>query len=451
MAWQHSSVRALGVEDPVAWVTEAARALVYEAIEGGAEPPFDPMALAELRHIPVLPSQDVLDAALVPRHGGGVAILFNPNRPASRVRYSIAHELGHALFPDHAKAARHRLAAGHAGEDRELEVLCNLAAAEILMPVGSFPELRDADLTIDAALDLRAKYDVSTEAVLLRIGRLATSPVSVFAASPRGETAQDRYQVDYVMSNGMSRPTRRGDLLPPDSVVSECTAIGFTARGIESWSQRKRLSVECVGIPPYPGSRLPRVAGLLREVGSRVRQLPHVQYLVGNALEPRGKGNHLIGQVVNDKTANWGGGGFAVAVRRQWPEVQAQFKAWAADRTNLRLGAVHIAEVSSDLAVVSMIAQHGYGPSPRPRIRYAALEIGLEALFADAHERHASVHVPRLGAGEAGGSWSLIEELLNEKLVRRGIEVTVYDLQGTDRRPSTPFELQLALELGGSR
>jgi hypothetical protein len=274
-AWRHPSVVALGVRDPIAWITEAARALVYEAIEQGAQPPFDPAALASMRHIPVQPSQDELDAALVPR-AGGVSILFNPNRPAARIRYSIAHELGHTLFPDHATTARHRLAAGHAAEDSELELLCNIAAAEILMPVGSFPELREVQLNIDAALELRAIYDVSTEAVLLRIGRLAATPVAVFAASPKGPTEADGYRVDYVMANGLRPPASRGASLPKDSVVAQCTAVGYTARGREAWPGGRMLHVECVGIPPYPGNHLPRVAGIVRDPSRTARPMSQV-------------------------------------------------------------------------------------------------------------------------------------------------------------------------------
>jgi hypothetical protein len=36
--------------------------------------------------------------------------------------------------------------------------------------------------------------------------------------------------------------------------------------------------------------------------------------------------------------------------------------------------------------------------------------------------------MPRIGSGQAGGSWWIIEELINDTLVNRGICVTVYDL-----------------------
>ncbi len=42
-------------------------------------------------------------------------------------------------------------------------------------------------------------------------------------------------------------------------------------------------------------------------------------------------------------------------------------------------------------------------------------------------ELGASVHMPRIGCGLAGGRWPRVEPLIVERLVRRGIEVTVYD------------------------
>ena len=84
-----------------------------------------------------------------------------------------------------------------------------------------------------------------------------------------------------------------------------------------------------------------------------------------------------------------------------------------------------------------MIAQQGYGGSTSPRIRYSALDSALEQLAAIALEKGASVHMPRIGTGQARGSWELIQELIDERLVRRGIPVTVYTLP-----ESVPVELQ---------
>ena len=75
-----------------------------------------------------------------------------------------------------------------------------------------------------------------------------------------------------------------------------------------------------------------------------------------------------------------------------------------------------------------MIAQRGYGPSVKPRIRYAALKDCLEKLKGVALSRGASVHMPRIGTVYAGGNWSYILELIDEILVKNNIDVTIYAL-----------------------
>jgi hypothetical protein len=50
-------------------------------------------------------------------------------------------------------------------------------------------------------------------------------------------------------------------------------------------------------------------------------------------------------------------------------------------------------------------------------------------------ELNAEVHMPRMGTGYAGGSWGLIEQLVDEILCRAGISVTVYELPATQSQP----------------
>lgn len=49
-------------------------------------------------------------------------------------------------------------------------------------------------------------------------------------------------------------------------------------------------------------------------------------------------------------------------------------------------------------------------------------------LAVEALELEASVHMPRIGCGLAGGRWEKIEPIISDELTSHGIEVTVYDL-----------------------
>src|SRR4051812_30067239 len=98
-------------EDPIDRVTAKARSLVLQAADAGwSGPPFDPISLCKLLKINVLPSQDVDDARTVPVGESAVRIEFNPLRPRGRLRFSVAHEVAHTLFPDCAEQVRNRVA-----------------------------------------------------------------------------------------------------------------------------------------------------------------------------------------------------------------------------------------------------------------------------------------------------------------------------------------------------
>jgi len=111
--------------------------------------------------------------------------------------------------------------------------------------------------------------------------------------------------------------------------------------------------------------------------------------------------------------------------------------------TKKALGAVHFSDVEPNVEVATMVCQRGYGPSEKPRIRYAAIERAL-ALIADrATATGASIHLPRIGCGQAGGSWILIEELVNSILLGAAHSVTVYDMP-TSQVVSKALQLSLA-------
>lgn len=440
--WHHPSIKLLaGERNPVEVIVESARELVLEAADAGVlTVPVDPFKLAELRSIRVIPKADILDAQTVPGEGGRPAIEYNPNRPKARIRFSICHELGHTLFGDCTQQVRHRLFHDRTSTmDYELEALCNLAAAELLLPLGSIQEdMANLDFSVETALKLREKYEASTEAVLLRLSGLSGAACAVFAAVPEESDRLDRrYRLEYVKNAMTWNPgLQRGDLLPINTVAKECTGIGFTATGNEEWvAGDGDIRIEAVGIPPYPNrdaSRvLPRVTGLVRPVGPEPREGSPIRLVRGDALEPRGTGPRIIAHIVNDKTPNWGAG-FGRALQLKWPGAQQHFAKVFAERAGPKLGQTSISRVGGDIYVFQMIAQRGYGPSPATRLRYEALRRCLEQLRHAAIELNASVHMPLIGTGQAGGSWGLVENLITEELCAPGVAVTVYQLPGAE-------------------
>jgi O-acetyl-ADP-ribose deacetylase (regulator of RNase III) len=75
-----------------------------------------------------------------------------------------------------------------------------------------------------------------------------------------------------------------------------------------------------------------------------------------------------------------------------------------------------------------MVAQHGLSAKGGvPPIRYEAVEACLNEVAGRARELAASVHMPRIGCGLAGGKWELIEPIIRRALCEQGVEVFVYD------------------------
>ena len=262
--------------DPVEAVLSRAQQVVFEALEKGwTGPPFDPFELAAIRKIATTPREDVPDARLVSR-GGQAIVEYNPLKPTNRMRFSVAHELGHALFPNYAARIRNRTV-GEA--DWQLEMLCNLAAAEFLMPIGSFAEIADLNIGIDLLMDLRSRYQVSTEAMLLRMLRLGMPSLLVFAASTRDGKA---YVLDYALAAAGPVVVLYGRALRRESPVNNCTAIGFTDKGPDKWPGGVGdVYVECVGIPPYPNSVFPRVVGFAKRQDERTAILAKLKEVRG--------------------------------------------------------------------------------------------------------------------------------------------------------------------------
>lgn len=434
-------------QDPVSRTLQKASEVVLNAMDQGwSGPPFDPAQLAELLGITIIPNAQIRDARTTIDSRGTTVIEFNPNRSSSRVRFNIAHEVAHTLFPDFGARVRYRdhHKSGEATrDDWELEVLCNLAAGEFLMPQGTLPSLEFDDLSIDTVVNIRERFRISAEAVLIRLLNLVEYPLVVFAASPSDDVAGSEYRVDYAMTSPRTwQPILRGQDFERTSIVGQCSAIGYTAKGYCATSgSHSPLWFECLGVPPVPGFRTPRVVGLARQ-DNPTRLAGLYTEVVGDALEARSPGDTLILHVVNDKTPNWGGGGVANLVKKRWPAIANEFKRrYQTDKTTLQLGNVEFDVTPEGARIGHMVAQHGYGPSAGPRIRYGALKRALDQACAYALEHNLEVQMPAIGSGNAGGNWAVIADLIKEALCSNGIKVTVCSLSP---RASSPQSVQRA-------
>jgi hypothetical protein len=156
-----------------------------------------------------------------------------------------------------------------------------------------------------------------------------------------------------------------------------------------------------------------------------------LNYVIGDATYPIGDGPKVIAHCVNDlKPGKWGSG-FVLAINKRWMKPREEYIKWSSGRlagTRFDLGCVQFVQVEDDLWVANVVGQHQTireNPSP---IRYEALRKGLAGVGEFCISRGASYHSCRLGSGLARGSWPLIEQIIQEEIVNRGVSAIVYDL-----------------------
>ena len=184
-------------EYPEAVVRRLSRDLVLDSKQvGWSGPPYDPEVLASLEDISVeaAPTTMLADARIFPTQNGKLLIQCNRATSRERQRFSVAHEIGHTLFPDCYERIRHR---GKGDEvdfvHAELEQLCNLAASEILMPYDEvISAWAGVALSMELAERLRRIFEVSREAILRRLCDLSPHPCAVVFLSTRLKPTEER-------------------------------------------------------------------------------------------------------------------------------------------------------------------------------------------------------------------------------------------------------------------
>jgi Zn-dependent peptidase ImmA (M78 family) len=151
---------------------------------GVTAPPVPVEALIRARGIKIRPTASLGDVSgLVLRKGGETIIGVNKKEVRTRQRFSLAHELAHALLHP-GKEVRYdrdfrvnlRSEASGLGVDVE-EIEANFFAACLLMPrrfLEADPEAALVDVEdVDAVKQLANRYGVSVHAMSIRLGNLA--------------------------------------------------------------------------------------------------------------------------------------------------------------------------------------------------------------------------------------------------------------------------------------
>jgi len=152
-----------------------------------------------------------------------------------------------------------------------------------------------------------------------------------------------------------------------------------------------------------------------------------IQYVVGDATNPQGKGHKVIVHCCND-IGGWGAG-FVLALSAKWPQPEEMYHKWF-EQSEPQLGDIQVIKVENDISVCNMIGQHLVASmSKTPPIRYEAIKKGLSTLRDYIQHKPSTIHAPRFGTGLAKGRWDKIEMIIKNELSQYDISVTIYDLK----------------------
>lgn len=114
------------------------------------------------------------------------------------------------------------------------------------------------------------------------------------------------------------------------------------------------------------------------------------------------------------------GSGIAKEIRELYPAVWTKFTKKSHEHLPSELlGQVQLVRVTDTLWIANLFAQENYGRDGKRYTSYDALDTCFKTLadLAVAHQFASSdIHHPLIGAGLGGGSWEVIEALIEHRL-----------------------------------
>lgn len=241
------------------------------------------------------------------------------------------------------------------------------------------------------------------------------------------EEEKDISKINYIDTNQIKRVTMYGENCPTcgkPGISRERTPNGKAFCVDEhSWQSGHGI----------PDSKCTDPECHCQKIVTKGKYTSKINYITGNALEPKVDGDKAIVHVCNN-AGGWGAG-FVVAISKKWKDPEEAYRDWyrRGDITSydtFRLGMVQPVPVESDIVIFNMIAQHNtisIEPGSVP-IRYDALrECLIKVVKYMKKKENPSTHMPRIGCGLAGGRWSEIEKIVEKEL--KDIPTYVYTLE----------------------
>lgn len=191
--WRSAAAsRLLKLANGTKTVEEAIEQLAQRYLDGVKCPPTDLDSVGSKLRVNAFEVADIPGSGELRRDGNGFRIFYSTYLPVGRRRFTIAHELGHALLE--------QTGSGVPRKGKELERLCDMFAAELLMPKSVFLEMAQGEVSTQSIIDIARQFQTSITATGLRYAELRR--VTVFACE----------ELRVIWGKGSHRPSTRGDV-----------------------------------------------------------------------------------------------------------------------------------------------------------------------------------------------------------------------------------------------
>jgi Zn-dependent peptidase ImmA (M78 family) len=162
--------------------------------EAGVNVPVDVRMLASFRGIAAITAVDQAEAGCIFCDGERLLVQLRGSDSPERQRFTICHEILHTFFPGFREERRRRTdpTVGNFDGNQLEEYLCDLGAAELLLPRQPFLTSLPARPSFDDVIELAAGFAASLEATAIRMVTLASVPMALVVLEPAWKPAEQR-------------------------------------------------------------------------------------------------------------------------------------------------------------------------------------------------------------------------------------------------------------------
>ncbi|MCX7427273.1 MAG: ImmA/IrrE family metallo-endopeptidase [Planctomycetia bacterium] len=227
------------------------------------------------------------EAQLTPLPDRQLLLEFNPERADVRRNFSICHEIVHTFFTDCFEVVSQRKSNPTTyGPNSEIEQLCQIGAAELLMPTQDFlNDLAQVQFSMRSVRFLSDRYVASREAVLRRMIQLGDRPAAIVFLSRRLSPNERRKARTPPLIADLDDPAAKMRILyavsspafpvflprhksvPDDSCIYAASGIDDVTSQQETWDLegfgRWRVEAMTLPVPLNAGEDTPAVVAIV--------------------------------------------------------------------------------------------------------------------------------------------------------------------------------------------